>query len=73
MTVKIVPCLAVAALLASSAAGFAESSTSARTPGHEFKHHQGHAASSPGASYYAPGHVKKRQHSQSAAPYTPSR
>ena len=70
---RILPFLAATALIASSTAGFAESSTVKRTPGHEAKHHHGYAASSPGASYYAPGHEKKRHHSQSAAPYAPSR
>ncbi len=68
---KILPLLAAAALIASSTAGFAESSTVQRTPGHENQVH--HHAGTPGASYYAPGHEKKRHGSRSAERYTPSR
>ena len=68
---KILPLLAAAALIATSTASFAESSTETRTPGHKNQVH--HHAGTPGASYYAPGHVKKRHGSQSAEPYTPSR
>ena len=54
---KILPLLAAAALIATSTASFAESSTETRTPGHKNQVH--HHAGTPGASYYAPGHVKK--------------
>jgi hypothetical protein len=68
---KFLPPLAAAALIASATAGSAESSTVQRTPGHENQVH--HHAGTPGASYYAPGHEKKRAQSRSAKQLTPSR
>jgi hypothetical protein len=70
---KILPILTAWALIASSVTSFAQSSTKYQTPGYKYRHETHHHGGYPGASYYAPGHEKKRHHSQSAAPYAPSR
>ncbi len=62
--------LAVAALFAvSSTAGWAQSGTASKTPGHMMKNPK-NKDTGPGASEFAPGHLKKS--GQPASKYTPS-
>jgi len=62
---------AVAVMLAGTAA-WAQSMTSERTPGHIMQRTPQAKSTGPGASEYAPGHLKRKYHSQSASRYTPS-
>lgn len=62
---------AVAVMLASTAA-WAQSMTSERTPGHIMQRTPQAKSTGPGASEYAPGHLKRKYHSQSASRFTPS-
>jgi hypothetical protein len=62
--------LAVAAVfMVSSTAGWAQSGTVSKTPGHMMKNPK-NKNTAPGASEFAPGHLKKR--GDSASKYTPS-
>jgi hypothetical protein len=62
---------AVAVMLAGTAAG-AQSMTSERTPGHIMQRTPQAKSTGPGASEYAPGHLKRKYRSQSASRFTPS-
>jgi hypothetical protein len=62
---------ALAVMLASTVAS-AQSTTSQRTPGHIMQRTPQAKSTGPGASEYAPGHLKRRSHSQSASGFTPS-
>ena len=62
---------AVAVMLAGTAA-WAQSVTSERTPGHIMQRTPQAKSTGPGASEYAPGHLKRKYHSQSASRFTPS-
>ena len=50
---------------------WAQSSTSERTPGHIMQRTPQAKSTGPGASEYAPGHLKRNK-SQSASKFTPS-
>jgi hypothetical protein len=67
--------LAIASALVVMLAGtlaWAQSSTSEKTPGHIMQRTPQAKSTGPGASEYAPGHLKRKFHSQSASPSTPS-
>jgi hypothetical protein len=67
--------LAIASALVVMLAGtiaWAQSSTSQRTPGHTMQRTPQAQSTGPGASEYAPGHLKRKFHSQSASRFTPS-
>jgi hypothetical protein len=67
--------LAIASALVVMLAGtlaWAQSSTSEKTPGHIMQRTPQAKSTGPGASEYAPGHLKRKFHSQSASPFTPS-
>jgi len=58
-------------MLAGTAA-WAQSMTSERTPGHIMQRTPQAKNTGPGASEYAPGHLKRKYRSQSASRFTPS-
>ena len=63
--------LAVAGSLAAvSTAGWAQSDTVKKTPGHMMKNPKYNKNTGPGASDFAPGHLKRK--GESASKYTPS-
>jgi len=67
--------LAIASALVVMLAGtlaWAQSSTSEKTPGHIMQRTPQAKSTGPGASEYAPGHLKRKFHSQSASRFTPS-
>jgi hypothetical protein len=67
--------LAIAGALVVMLAGpvaWAQSSTSERTPGHIMQRTPQAKSTGPGASQYAPGHLKRKSKSQSASRFTPS-
>ena len=67
--------LAIASALVVALAGttaWAQSMTSERTPGHIMQRTPQAQSTGPGASEYAPGHLKRKYHSRSASRYTPS-
>jgi len=66
---KLLALTAAALLVVSSTAGWAQSGTASKTPGHMMKQ-PGAKNTAPGASEFAPGHLKKK--GQSASKYTPS-
>jgi hypothetical protein len=51
---------------------WAQSSTTGRTPGHIMQTTPQAKSTGPGASEYAPGHLKRKFHSQSASRYSQS-
>jgi len=59
--------LAIASALVVMLAG-----TTEKTPGHIMQRTPQAKSTGPGASEYAPGHLKRKFHSQSASPFTPS-
>jgi hypothetical protein len=68
-------CLAMTSALVVMLAGtaaWAQSSTIAKTPGHIMQRTPQSQSTGPGASEYAPGHLKRKSHSQSASGSTPS-
>src|SRR5207245_9382744 len=67
--------LAIASALVVMLAGtlaWAQSSTSEKTPGHIMQRTPQAKSTGPGASEYAPGHLKRKVHSQSATPFPPT-
>jgi hypothetical protein len=67
--------LAIAGALVVTLAGpvaWAQSSTSERTPGHIMQRTPQAKSTGPGASEYAPGHLKRKSGSHSASRFTPS-
>ena len=62
---------ALAVMLAAPVA-WAQSSTSERTPGHIMQRTPQAKRTGPGASEYAPGHLKRKSGSHSASRFTPS-
>jgi hypothetical protein len=67
--------LAIASALVVMPAGtvaWAQNSTTERTPGHIMQRTPLAKSTGPGASEYAPGHLKRKFHSQSATRFTPS-
>jgi hypothetical protein len=77
MSARIIPIIAAAGLvLGSTAASFAQSSTSNKTPGHMMQQH-GSKPGQPGASGYSPGHQMQRLGSRRGHPgasgYSPGR
>jgi hypothetical protein len=62
---------ALVVMLAGTAA-WAQTSTSQRTPGHIMQRTPQAKSTGPGASEYAPGHLKRKSRSQSASEFTPS-
>jgi hypothetical protein len=55
-----------------STAGWAASSTVKKTPGHIMQTTPQARSTGPGASEYAPGHLKRKSGSESASQFTPS-
>jgi hypothetical protein len=72
MHMKILTLAAAALLIGSASAGWAQSGTVQRTPGHMMQDNPRSAG--PGASEYAPGHLKRSgtRRSTSASKFTPS-
>src|SRR5690348_13867671 len=67
--------LAIASALVVMLAGtvaWAQSSTTEKTPGHIMQRTPQAKSTGPGASEYAPGHLKRKFHSRSASRFTPS-
>jgi hypothetical protein len=62
--------LAVGVLMMAGTAAWAQSSTAEKTPGHIMQRTPQAKSTGPGASEYAPGHLKRK--SQSASKFTPS-
>jgi hypothetical protein len=62
---------ALVVMLAGTAA-WAQNATSERTPGHIMQRTPQARSTGPGASEYAPGHLKRKYHSRSASRLTPS-
>jgi hypothetical protein len=65
---KLLPLAVAGILAAASTAGWAQSDTVKKTPGHMMKKSKKDTA--PGASEFAPGHLKKS--GEPASKYTPS-
>jgi hypothetical protein len=61
-----------AVLMLASTAGWAASSTVKKTPGHIMQTTPQARSTAPGASEYAPGHLKRKSRSESASEFTPS-
>jgi hypothetical protein len=66
---KLLALAAAGVLMVSSTAGWAQSGTVSKTPGHMMKNPK-NPNTAPGASEFAPGHLKKS--GESAKKYTPS-
>jgi hypothetical protein len=66
---KLLALAAAGILMVSSAAGWAQSGTVSKTPGHMMKNPK-NPNTAPGASEFAPGHLKKS--GESAKKYTPN-
>jgi hypothetical protein len=58
-------------LILAGSAAWAQSGTAEKTPGHIMQRTPQAKSTGPGASEYAPGHLKRNK-SQSASKYTPS-
>jgi hypothetical protein len=61
-----------AAWAQSSTAAWAQSRTAEKTPGHIMQKTPQAKSTGPGASEYAPGHLKRKSKLQSASKFTPS-
>src|SRR5262249_35491880 len=59
-------------LMMAGAPAWAQSSTAEKTPGHIMQRTPQAKSTGPGASEYAPGHLKRKSKSQSASRFTPS-
>jgi hypothetical protein len=59
-------------LMMAGTAAWAQSSTAEKTPGHIMQRTPQAKSTRPGASEYAPGHLKRKSKSQSASRFTPS-
>jgi hypothetical protein len=70
MHLKILTLAAAALLIGSASAALAQSATVKKTPGHMMQDNP--RSMGPGASEYAPGHLKRRRGSTSASKFTPS-
>jgi hypothetical protein len=70
---KLLAIASAGVLLMAGTAAWAQSSTVEKTPGHIMQQRTPQAKSTgPGASEYAPGHLKRKSKSQSASQVTPS-
>jgi len=67
MRVKFIAILAAASVLAGASAIAATKSAKSFAPGQEMRK----AGGDPGASSYAPGHLKKKYHAKSAKSFAP--
>jgi hypothetical protein len=59
-------------LMMAGTAAWGQSSTAEKTPGHIMQRTPQAKSTGPGASEYAPGHLKRKSKSQSASQFTPS-
>ncbi len=71
MSSKFLAIAGAGVLMVASTAAWAQSSTVQRTPGHIMQNTPQAKSTGPGASEYAPGHLKRNK-SQSASRFTPS-
>jgi hypothetical protein len=62
----------LAGTVACAQSTWAQSTTSEKTPGHIMQRTPQARSTGPGASEYAPGHLKRKYRSQSASRFTPS-
>jgi hypothetical protein len=69
---KFVAVASAMAVMLTGTVALAQSSTSERTPGHIMQRTPQAKSTGPGASEYAPGHLKRKSHSNSASQFTPS-
>jgi hypothetical protein len=69
---KFVAITSALVVMLASIAAWAQSSTSERTPGHIMQRTPQAKSTGPGASEYAPGHLKRKYRSESASKFTPS-
>jgi hypothetical protein len=71
MPSKLLAIASASVLTLMSAGAWAQSNTVQKTPGHMMQNPQARSTA-PGASEYAPGHLKRKYRSQSASQLTPS-
>ena len=69
---KLLAIASAGVLLMAGTAAWAQSSTVEKTPGHIMQRTPQAKSTGPGASEYAPGHLKRKSKSQSASQVTPS-
>jgi hypothetical protein len=72
MHAKLLGIASAGLLMMASTAAWSESSTVKRTPGHIMQTTPQARSTGPGASEYAPGHLKRKSGSESASQFTPS-
>jgi hypothetical protein len=70
---KFATIVTVGVLVAAGTAAWAQNSTVNKTPGHMMQNTPQSKSTGPGASEYAPGHLKRKTRSESASQLTPSR
>jgi hypothetical protein len=69
---KLLAISSMAVLMVAGTAAWAQSSTVSKTPGHIMQTTPQSKSTGPGASEYAPGHLKRKSRSESASQFTPS-
>jgi hypothetical protein len=69
---KLLAIVSAGVLMMAGTAAWAQSSTAEKTPGHIMQKTPQAKSSGPGASEYAPGHLKRKSKPQSASKFTPS-
>jgi hypothetical protein len=69
---KLLAIASMAVLMVAGTAAWAENSTVSKTPGHIMQTTPQSKSTGPGASEYAPGHLKRKSSSESASQFTPS-
>jgi hypothetical protein len=69
---KLLAIASAAVLMMAGTAAWGQSSTAEKTPGHIMQRTPQAKSTGPGASEYAPGHLKRKSKSQSAPQFTPS-
>ncbi len=69
---KLLAIASAGVLMMASTTGWAASSTVKKTPGHIMQTTPQARSTGPGASEYAPGHLKRKSGSESASQFAPS-
>jgi hypothetical protein len=69
---KLMTVVIAGVLSAAGTAAWAQNSTVNKTPGHMMQNTPQSNSTAPGASEYAPGHLKRKTNSESASQVTPS-
>jgi hypothetical protein len=69
---KLLAIASAGVLMMAATAAWGQSSTVEKTPGHIMQRTPQAKSTGPGASQYAPGHLKRKSKSQIASQFTPS-